>query len=137
MTRRGTEQRSMRSQLNLRLSRSMLADVEQRAGAAGVSNAEWVRSRLAAMLDDSVTETRAGRPRRRPRPAPKVDVAGVARLREAVGEAVGTLRQVAGLDRSRDGCRLAEIDDAITRLIAAAKDLDDVKSRLLDRGPEQ
>ena len=56
------------------------------------------------------------------------DIVALAGLREAVGEATGTLRQVAGLDRARGGARLHELDSAITRLIAAAARLDEMKA---------
>jgi hypothetical protein len=71
----------------------------------------------------------------KPRPRPSTDLVAVAGLREVVGEAVGTLRQVAGLDRRRGGARLAEIDTAIDRLVAAAVDLDVAKGRLVRGQP--
>ncbi len=132
MARQGTEQRRLMAQLNVRLPRDALVVVRRQATAAGVSDAAWVRTRLIALLGAEPMAAVPVRTRRPPRPAPTVDVVAVARLRESLGEAVGTLRQVAGLDRGRGGARLAEIDDAITRLMAAAKSLDDTKAQLLD-----
>ena len=132
MARHGTEKRQLLAQLNVRLPQTVLLAVKQQASAAGLSDAAWVRHQLMTTLAAQPVDATSVPSRRRSRPAPSVDVVAVGRLRESLGEAVGTLRQVAGLDRGRGGARLAEIDDSITRLMAAAKSLDDTKAQLLD-----
>jgi hypothetical protein len=134
MARRGTEQRQLLAQLNVRLPRTVLLTVKQQASVAGLSDAAWVRHQLMTALPAQPAGASSIPRRRRIRAAPGVDVVAVARLRETVGEAVGTLRQVAGLDRERGGARLSEIDGAITRLIACARLLDDTKTQLVDAG---
>ena len=61
-------------------------------------------------------------------PAPSLDIVRLAELREVLGEATGTLRQVAGLDRGRGGMRLAELDHAIDGLLCAAAAMDGWKA---------
>lgn len=105
------------------------------AAAAGVSEASWVREIVHKAIPEEISEEdveRIKRPRRsRSRPVPTVEVAAIAGLREVVGEAVGTLRQVAGVDRKRSGARLGEIDAALDQLISAAAFLDQNKVRLI------
>ena len=128
MARRGTETRRLMAQLNVRVPVDLLAEIRMAATLTGITDAAWVRALVAQTLDSSSPVTP---PTRRSRAHATPDVIAIARLREAVGEAVGTLRQVAGIDRGREGARLAEIDDAITRLTALARELDHAKARLL------
>ena len=58
------------------------------------------------------------------KPPPPLEVVRLAELRHIAGEANGTLRQVAGLDRERGGARLAEIDDALSQLVDACHAID-------------
>ena len=129
----GTEKRLLNGQVLVRLPVGTAAAVRSAAAAAGLTDAAWVRGQLVAALgtDPADAVPVAALPPRRL--APTADVVAVARLREAVGEAVGTLRQVAGLDRARGGARLAELDGGIDSLLAAAADLDAAKGRLLRR----
>lgn len=112
----------------------MGAALDAEAVRRGLTAGALAREALASSLPDVPAVAAVPvRAYRAPNPAPAVDVVEVARLREAVGEAVGTLRQVAGLDRSRDGARLPEIDGALSRLLALAADLDAAKADLLQR----
>ena len=128
---RGTETRRMAGQVLVRLPLGTAAAVARCAAATGQTEAAWVRARLVDLLGSDPADAVPVSARRAPRPAPSVDVVEVARLREAVGEAVGTLRQVAGLDRARGGARLPEIDAAIDRLLGLSADLDEAKAALL------
>ena len=128
---RGTERRRLSGQVLVRLPSGMAAAVTVRAATDGLTEAAWVRRQLVDFLGVGQADAVPVAARRPPRPVPTADIIEVARLREAVGEAVGTLRQVAGLDRSRNGARLGEIDAALDRLLAAAADLDAMKRRLL------
>lgn len=131
MARRGTEQRRLVGQLNIRLPAELRDRVREVARDARVTDAAWVRALVSrTLLTPACPEPPT---RRRLRPIPSPDVVAIARLRECVGEAVGILRQVAGLDRARSGARLAEIDGAITRLVSLAATLDDAKGALLGR----
>ena len=124
---RGTERRRLGGQVVIRLMPDTAARVAACAATAGLSQAAWVRRELASLVGaDSadVIPVRASRP---PHPMPTADIVVLAQLREAVGEAVGTLRQVAGLDRARGGARLSELDAGIDRLLAAAAELDTAK----------
>ena len=131
----GTEKRLLSGQILVRLPAGTAAAVRSAAAAAGLTDAAWVRGQLVATLGTDPADAvpvRALPPRR---PGPTADVVAVARLREAVGEAVGTLRQVAGLDRARGGARLADLDGGIDGLLAAAADLDAAKGHLMRPGP--
>ena len=109
------------------------AAIRRAAAGEGLTEGAWVRATLAAAagaepFPADLQPVRAYRPSR---PPPSVDIVAVAGLREAVGEAVGTLRQVAGLDRARCGARLGEIDDALDGLLAAVAVLDEAKHQLI------
>jgi len=129
----GTERRLLSGQVLVRLPVGTAAAVRSAAAAAGLTDAAWVRGQLVAALgtDPADAVPVAALPPRRL--APTADVIEIARLREAVGEAHGTLRQIAGLDRARGGTRLAEIDGDIDALLAAIVDLDAAKGSLLRR----
>jgi len=129
----GTERRLLSGQVLVRLPVGTAAAVRSAAAAAGLTDAAWVRGQLVAALgtDPADAVPVAALPPRRL--APTADVIEIARLREAVGEAHGTLRQIAGLDRARGGTRLAEIDGGIDALLAAIVDLDAAKGSLLRR----
>ena len=130
VAKRGTETRRLTAQLNVRLPVEVLARVRAVATTTGITDAAWTRALVVQTLAASSSMPP---PTRRPRARPTPDLIAVARLREAIGEAVGTLRQVAGLDRGRSGARLEEIDDAISRLTSAARALDETKAELLGR----
>ena len=99
-----------------------------RAQADGLTAGSVIRRAIVSALDADPVEVVPVRRYRPTRPPPSIEVQAIAGLREAVGEAVGTLRQVAGIDRSHGGARLDEIDAAITDLIAAAGRLDMLKA---------
>lgn len=131
---RGTEKRVLTGQVLVRLPSGTADAVHASAVEAGLTDAAWIRRKLVDLLgtdaDDAIpTATLPAH-----RPAPTMDIVEIARLRESVGEAVGTLRQVAGIDRARTGARLDELDAAITKLIAAGHELDTVKARLMRGG---
>ncbi|MHB0699108.1 hypothetical protein [Roseomonas mucosa] len=129
---RGTEKRRVDGgQVLVRLAPGTAGALTRAADGAGLTEAAWVRRQLVDLLGADPADAVPVRGRRAPRPAPTIEILELARLREAVGEAVGTLRQVAGLDRARGGARLSEIDGALDRLIAAATELDATKRRLL------
>ncbi len=67
-------------------------------------------------------------------PTPSPELVAMAGLREVVGEAVGTLRQVAGLDRARGGARLDEQDDAVDGLFGHSTTCMPTRRRV-GRGP--
>jgi len=133
---RGTEKRQLDgAALLVRLSGGTDALLRREADRCGLSSAAWVRRQLVDLLGSDPADAVPVRALPPPRPRPTADLLAVAGLREAVGEATGTLRQVAGLDRQRGGARLAELDDAIDRLILAAADLDAAKRQLVRGEP--
>jgi len=95
-----------------------------------MSGASVVRALLVEKLHCDPTDAQPAPIFRKPRRKPHADILAVAQLRESLGEAVGTLRQVAGLDRSRDGSRLSELDTAIDGLLAEVRRFDDLKVML-------
>lgn len=113
--------------VTLRLPAGVASALETEAQAQGVTMATVARSHLVRSVEVDPIEVAPVRRYRPSRPRPSLDVIRLAELREAVGEAVGTLRQVAGLDRGRGGHRLPEIDAAIDDLIRVAHALDDFK----------
>jgi hypothetical protein len=115
----------------LRLPTGVSRALEAEALSKGVTLATIARAHLVAATSQDVQEVAPVRRYRPSRPKPSLDVVRLAELREAVGEAVGTLRQVAGLDRARGGHRLAEIDAAIDDLLRAAAALDDLKEAVI------
>lgn len=129
---RGTEKRRLDGGAVLvRLPGGTDSLVRREADRAGLTAAAWVRRQLVDLVGADPGDTVPARALPLPRPRPSADMLAIARLREAVGEATGTLRQVAGLDRRRRvGARLNEIDVAIDRLLLVAADLDAAK-RLL------
>ena len=129
----GTERRILSGQVLVRLPPGTAAAIRAAAAAAGLTDAAWVRGQLVATLGTDPADAVPVPALPPPRPAPTADVIEIARLREAFGEAVGTLRQVAGLDRDRGGPRLSELDSSITRLAAAAAELDAAKGIFLRR----
>jgi hypothetical protein len=133
---RGTEKRRLGGQVVIRLAPGTAALVASRAADAGLSEAAWVRRELVDLVGADPADAVPVRALRPPRPMPTADVIVLARLRESVGEAVGTLRQVAGLDRARGGARLGELDAGIDRLLAAAADLDAAKDAALSLPPD-
>ena len=133
--RRGSERRRIADQVLVRLPPATAIRLRAEAASAGLTAAAWTRGRLVDLLGTDPVEAVPVPARRPPRPRPTVDVVALARLRESVGEAVGTLRQVAGLDRARGGTRLSELDAGIDRLLATAAELDSVKAAVLHQGP--
>ena len=131
---RGSERRRIADQVLVRHPVGTAAAVRSEAHAAGLTAAAWIRQQLVGLLGADPADAVPVAALPPPRPRPTIDVIAVAQLRESVGEAVGTLRQVAGLDRARSGARLAELDVAIDQLVAAAADLDRTKVRLLRAG---
>jgi len=113
--------------LSVRITHALGQALETRAAAENLTAASIIRRALVLALDGDNIHTIPIRRYRPSNPAPSIEVQEIARLREVVGEAVGTLRQVAGIDRARSGTRLAEIDCAISDLIAAAERLDVLK----------
>lgn len=131
----GTEKRLLSGQVLVRLPAGTAVALRSAAAAVGLTDAAWVRGQLVAALGTDPVDAVPVPALPLRRPVPTADVVAVARLREAVGEAVGTLRQIAGLDRARGGARLADLDGGIDRLLAAAADLDAAKGRLMRRRP--
>lgn len=116
--------------LTVRVPDALGMALDARAEAEGLTAGTVARRALVCALDADQVQAVPVRRYRPMRPAPSLDRLAVAQLREAVGEAVGTLRQVAGLDRSRSGARLAELDGAIDRLLAEVPRLDALKDAL-------
>ncbi len=127
----GSERRRLSGQVLVRLPAGTAALVRAEAARAGLTDAAWIRSQLVDLLGADPRDAVPVPVLPPSRPRPTVYVVAVAGLREVVGEAVGTLRQVAGLDRSRGGDRLGEIDAALDRLLAAVADLDAAKADLI------
>lgn len=113
--------------VTLRLPSGVASALEIEAQAQGVTMATVARAHLVQAVGEDVQEVAPVRRYRPTRPRPSLDVVRLAELREVVGEAVGTARQAAGLDRARGGHRLPEIDAAIDDLLRAAHALDDLK----------
>lgn len=105
--------------------------LDDRAKTDRLTAATIARSAIVAYLGAEPRLAVSVRRYRVTRPAPSIDTVRLAEMRETTGKAVGTLRQVAGLDRERGGARLDEIDNALTRLIAAAHALDDWKEEAM------
>jgi len=105
--------------------------MDAQAQAEGLTGASLARRCLAERFTADAQDVQPVRRFRAPRPAPSLEVQAVAGLREAVGEAVGTLRQVAGLDRhQRVGARLDELNAAIDGLLSASVRLDAWKTAM-------
>jgi hypothetical protein len=117
--------------VTLRLPAGVASALDIEAQAQGVTMATVARSHLVRSVEVDPIETAPVRRYRPSRPKPSIDVVRIAELREAVGEAVGTARQLAGLDRGRGGHRLAELDAAIDDLLRAAAALDDLKEAVI------
>jgi len=113
--------------VTLRVPSGVAAALDGEAARRGVTVATVARGHLVAAVAADPAEVAAVRAYRPARPRPSLDVVRLAELREAAGEAVGTARQLAGLDRGRGGHRLASLDDAIERLLSAAAALDAAK----------
>lgn len=126
----GSPRRPCRTVLAVRVPDGVAAALDARAQADGLTAASVVRRTLVEAFNCEPQDVQPAPRFRRPKPAPTVEVQAMAALREAVGEAHGTARQVAGLDRSRGGARLDELDGAITRLVAAAARLDEWKDAM-------
>ena len=103
----------------LRLPEGLAAAIDALAAAEGMTAATVARRTLAATFTADPGDVQAVRRYRAPRPAPSFEVIRLAELREALGEANGTLRKVAGIDRGRGGMRFAEINHAIDGLLSA------------------
>lgn len=126
----GAPRRPCTAVITLRVPEGVAAAMDRQARAEGLTGASLARRCLAERFTADAQDTQPVRRYRPMRPAPSPDRLAVAQLREAVGEAVGTLRQVAGLDRTRGGARLAELDAAIDRLLAQVPRLDALKDSL-------
>lgn len=111
----------------LRLPSGTAAALDREAEARGLTLATVARAHLVAATSQDAAEVAPVRRYRPSRPRPSLDVVRLAEVREVAGEAVGTARQLAGLDRARGGARLPALDEAIDRLLAAATVLDEVK----------
>lgn len=105
--------------------------LDDRARTDQLTTGTIARQAIAAYVDAGPGLTVPVRRYRATRPAPTLDTVRLAEAREAVGEAVGTLRQVAGLDRERGGARLDDIDGALDRLLQAAQALDEWKEQTM------
>ena len=101
--------------------------LDDRARTERLTAGTIARQAIVAYVDAEPGLTVPIRRYRATRPAPSIDTVRLAEMRESVGEAVGTLRQVAGIDRERGGARLHEIDDALDQLLQAVAALDDWK----------
>ena len=120
----GSPRRPCRAVLAVRVPEGIAAALDVRAAAEGLTAGSVVRRALVQAFDGDPQDVQPARRYRAPRPAPSLDVIRLAELREALGEATGTLRQVAGLDRSRGGARLDELDHAIDGLLSAVELVD-------------
>lgn len=116
----------------LRLPEGVAAGIDAMAAAEGMTAATIARRTLAATFTADPGDVQAVRRYRAPRPAPSLEVIRLAELREMLGEANGTLRQVAGLDRARGGARLGELDQAIDTLRSAVAAVDAWKASAQD-----
>lgn len=123
----GTTRPPVSTVVTLRLPAGVAGALETEAQAQGVTVATVARAYLVASTSQDIREVAPVRRYRPSRPRPSLDVIRLAELREVVGEAVGTARQVAGLDRSRGGHRLPDLDAAIDDLLRAAATLDELK----------
>lgn len=126
----GSPRRPCRTVLAVRVTDDVAAALDARAIAEGVTAGSIVRRTLVQAFDGDPQDVQPARRYRAPRPAPALDVVRLAELREALGEANGTLRQVAGLDRDRGGARLPEFDVAISGILAAAAAVDAWKTAM-------
>lgn len=116
--------------LSVRVPAAVADALEVEAQSRGITSATVIREVLVQGTTydpDDVQPVRAYRPAK---PKPSIDVVEVARLREALGETGGTLRQLAGLAR-RDGqpCWL-EIESLLPEIRAAAARVDGIKAAL-------
>lgn len=123
----GSDRRAMPSAALVRLPIDLAASLRAAASTAGLSDAAWLRATAVAALGAAPIEARPTRPRRGP---PSFDVVAVARLREAVGEAVGALVRSAAFTREQGDVHAA-LEALIPRFRQAATDLDDLKAALL------
>lgn len=112
--------------LTIRVPELLINALNERAQNLNLTAGSIARQAIISTLDLGVEAIPVKR-YRATNPPPSIDLIAIAGLREVVGEAVGTLRQVAGIDRARAGARLDELDGAISELIAVAKSLDVLK----------
>ena len=122
--------------LTARVPEALGAALDARAEAVGLTAGAVVRAALAGAVGAGEDLAVPVRRYRASRSAPSLEVVRLAQLREALGEANGTLRQVAGLDRARDGARLAEINHALDGLLAAVARVDGWKAER-ESAPEE
>ena len=114
--------------LTVRVPEALGAALDARAEAVGLTAGAVVRAALAGAVGAGEGLAVPVRRYHAPRPAPSLEVVRLAELREALGEANGTLRQVAGLDRGRGGARLPELDAAIDKVLYAIAAVDGWKA---------
>lgn len=127
----GSPRRPASRVLSVRVPETVGAALDAEAAARGITQATVVRevlTRETTYDPEDVQPVRAYRPSR---PRPAVDVVRLAEVREVAGEAVGTARQLAGLDRARGGPALASLDEAIEKILTAAAALDAAKATIL------
>ncbi len=127
---RGSERRTMLASVHVRMPEQLARAVQSAAETAGTSAASWLRLRASDALCGPPEDVRPSRPRRG---LPPEDVVAVARLREAVAEAVGALVRSSAFNRvSGDPLAISvELEALIPRFRQAAFALDDLKASLL------
>jgi hypothetical protein len=114
----------------VRLPPELAAAVRSAATAARLTDAAWLRSLAVFAVAGAPTDARPSPPRRA---LPPEDVVAVAKLREAVGEAVGALVRSAAFARDHSDLTTtrAELELLIPKFRQAAIALDDIKNGLL------
>ena len=112
----------MPSAVLVRLPSDLGDRLTQRAERAGLTQASMARRLIADGLEDVILDIRPMKRRRKPKPAPTVDVVAVAGLREVLGEVGGALVQAAV--RSREAGHLTT-HLAIEEILPRVKELVD------------
>lgn len=128
----GSPRRPCRTVLAVRVPDETANALDARAAEEGVTAGTIVRRTLVAAFDGDPRDVQPTPRYRAPRPGPSLEVIRLAELREMLGEANGTLRQVAGLDRAHGGARLDEINHALDGLLSAIATVDGWKAAALD-----
>ena len=127
----GSPRRPASRVLSVRVPEAVGAALDAEAEARGVTQATVVREVLTRETTWDPEDVQPVARYRAPRPRPSLDVVRLAEVREVAGEAVGTARQLAGLDRARGGPALASLDEAIESILSAAAALDAAKAAIL------
>ncbi|MHB0665643.1 hypothetical protein [Roseomonas mucosa] len=130
--RSGTEKRRLSGgPVLVRLGAATRATVSDRAAAAGLTDAAWVRARLIEATDGDLTEAAPVQRLRPRRPPAAAHVIELAKLREVVAELAGAMVKAAVMTRADGAAQLhAEIEATLPAVRAAVRDLDTLKRAL-------